>query len=70
MKTQKRKALVGYIYKCEFNDVLCWQDGEWMMINEDVMPFKHRRSKNKDDKVCGCPKKHPMQKIRLTLEEI
>ncbi len=38
----KKKSLVGYIYKCEFNDVLYWQDNQWIAINEDFTPFKNK----------------------------
>jgi hypothetical protein len=67
---KRKKSLVGYIYSCEFSKVLYWQDGEWIGIDEDVMPFKHKRAENKDDKICGCGKKHPITKVRITIEEL
>jgi len=67
---KKRKSLVGYIYSCEFKDVLCWQDGEWIAINEDLMPFRHKRAESNDNKICGCGKGHTVQKIKVTIEEI
>ena len=70
MKPKRKKSLVGYIYKCEFHKVLYWQDDEWINIAEDFMPFKHKRCENKEDKHCGCSKEHPVQKVRLTIEEI
>ena len=66
----KKKSLVGYIYKCEFKDVLYWQDKEWIGICEDFMPFRHKRVEHQVEKVCSCGGKHPIQKVRITIEEI
>ena len=67
---KRKKSLVAYIYKCEFYNVLYWQDDEWVAISEDYMPFKHKRTEVEEQKVCSCPGKHPMQKVRITIEEI
>ena len=66
----KKKSLVGYIYKCEFREILYWEDGEWMKISEDFAPFKHKRIENESDRLCGEHQEHGMQKVRITIEEL
>jgi hypothetical protein len=69
MSKAKRKVLIGHIYSCELNDVLCKKDG-YIEINEDVMPFTNKKLLDGRNRFCNTHGKHGIVKVRLTIEEI
>lgn len=65
----RKKSLVGWIWKCEFKDVLKKSEGGDIFINEDVAPVAKERFL--DLGKCACVRgNHPKIQVRITIEEI
>lgn len=67
---KRKKSFIGYIYKYEFDDVFYWQNDEWLSINKYYMPLKNKWHEIKENEYCGRLKKVPIQKVRISIEEI
>jgi len=57
----RKKSFVGYIYSCEFRDVLAWKD-DFICMNEDTQLWMQ--------KLCPEHEKHPIIKVRVSLEQL
>jgi len=65
----KKKSLVGWIWKCEFNDVLKKSKGGDIFINEEVAPVAKERFL--DLGKCGCIRgNHPKIKVSISIEQL
>lgn len=65
--SKKKKSLVGWIWKCEFNRVLK-KDSGYILIDEGFSPQTTSHRLEQDN--CGCGGNHPKQKICITLKEL
>ena len=64
---KKKKSLIGWVWKCEFNKVFKKQDGD-ILIDDGFSP--QTTSARLEQGNCGCGGNHPKQKIKITIEEL
>lgn len=65
-KVKRKKSLAGYIWECEFMDVLIKDENNSIKIDELYMPTTQKTLLETGH--CNCGKNCKMVKVRITIE--